>query len=71
MKAKILALLSVALIAAMSPAMISLVAGASPAAAHAHHPILFTFSPKPVALTAESLTELLRKKGYEYGRDRP
>jgi len=38
MKAKILAMLSVALIAAMSPAMISFVAGASPAAAHAHHP---------------------------------
>jgi len=38
MKAKIIALLSVALIAAMSPTMISLVAGASQAAAHSHHP---------------------------------
>jgi len=38
MKAKIIALLSVALIAAMSPTMISLVTGASQAAAHSHHP---------------------------------
>jgi hypothetical protein len=38
MKAKIVALLSIALIAAMSPVMISLVAGASQAAAHSHHP---------------------------------
>jgi hypothetical protein len=38
MKARIVALLSVALIAALSPVMISLVAGAGPAAAHSHHP---------------------------------
>ena len=38
MKAKIVALLAVALIAAASPAVISLVAGATPAAAHTHHP---------------------------------
>jgi len=38
MKAKILVLLWVALIAAVSPAVIFLAAGASPAAAHSHHP---------------------------------
>jgi hypothetical protein len=38
MKAKIVALLAVALIAAVSPAVISLAAGATPAVAHTHHP---------------------------------
>jgi ABC-type oligopeptide transport system substrate-binding subunit len=38
MRAKIVALLAVALIAAVSPAAISLVAGASQAATHANHP---------------------------------
>lgn len=38
MKAKIVAMLAVALIAAVSPAVISLAAGASPATAHTHHP---------------------------------
>jgi hypothetical protein len=38
MKAKIVALLAVALIAAVSPAVISLAAGARPAATHSDHP---------------------------------
>jgi disulfide bond formation protein DsbB len=38
MKAKIIALLAVALIAALSPAVVSLATGASQAAAHANHP---------------------------------
>ena len=38
MRAKIVALLAVALIAAVSPAVISLAAGASQAATHANHP---------------------------------
>jgi hypothetical protein len=38
MKAKLIALIAVALVAALTPAVISLAAGASPAAAQSHSP---------------------------------